>query len=830
MKAVVMAGGFGTRIQPLTNSIPKPMLPVINKPMMEHIIKNLKAAGIEEFIILLYFMPEVIKDYFKDGKKLGITIRYVVPDDDYGTAGAVKYAQEYLKDDSFIIVSGDLVTDFDFKHIIDYHNLKHSSLTIALTPVENPLDFGVVIARSDGKIEKFLEKPSWGEVFSDTINTGIYILEPYILDSIPKEENYDFGKDLFPALMNSNVTIWGCNVKGYWRDVGNPHSYRELHDDILNEKIDLHVSSKHTLVENTPIHSQEMIDVETIKISGKVIVGKNVRIGKDVNLHNVVIGNNVFIDNGSHISESVIWDNVEIKSGVHLNHAVICNNVSIGKKVKARHGVIIAEKCEIDNLVSFENDVIVWPNKVIDEASIVSNNVIWGKKYKNTIFENGSVIGRTNLELSCEMATKLAESFGSILPVGSTVYVSRDYHRSSRMLKRAFLGGLLSTGINVLDLRLACPSVMRFNLAHHDEIIAGVHFEESMENQINTQITFYTGEGLNIDTNSEKGMERIFFKESFRRVNYTEIGEILENGHISDIYSKHFLEHLDFLTIKHGEFRIALDFLFGTASSILPEVLNELDIDAVTLNAYLNDKKLTKVPNRIEKSKKELSDIVKGMKLDLGYIMYPDSKVFDIVCENGMVLERHIALLLFLELLNTQGDEKRILLPVWAPDFMDHCFNNLIIERTKITNLKASELSKYDFIGTTAGSYAFPEFSLNFDSLFSCIKLIELLSFKNKPISKITMEFESFFYLETRFPCVNGHKGKMMRKFLEDSTDKEASHVDGVKIWIDKKAWILMIPDQNSDFLRLYIQAANKIGGEKILRDYTKKIEQWINE
>lgn len=830
MKAVVMAGGFGTRIQPLTNAIPKPMLPILNKPMMEHIIKSLKHVGIEEFVVLLYFMPEVIKGYFKDGKKLGVKIHYITPDDDYGTAGAVKCAQEYLKDDSFIIVSGDLVTDFDFRQIINYHHEKHSSLTITLTPVENPLDFGVVIVGSDGRIEKFLEKPSWGEVFSDTINTGIYILEPHILDYIPKEENYDFAKDLFPALMKRGEPLWGCNMKGYWRDVGNPYSYRDVFDDIFNEKINLLPSHKQVIHENSALYSREEIDLEKISISGKVILGKNVWIGDNVKLHNVVIGNNVFIDNGCHISDSVIWDNVKILSGVHLNRAVICNNTRIGKKVKARHGVIIAENCEIDDLVTFENDIIVWPNKVIDEASIVSNNVIWGNKYKNTIFENGKVIGRTNLELSCEMATKLAESFGSVLPVGSTVYVSRDYHRSSRMLKRAFLGGLLSTGINVIDLRLASPAVMRFNVAHHDEIIAGVHFEQSMENQINTQISFCTGEGLNIDTNSEKAIERIFFRESFRRVNYTEIGEILENSYIGNIYLRYFIDHLDILAIKHGEFRIALDLLFGTASTIFPDILNELDIDTVTLNAYLNDKKLTKLPNRLQKSKKELSDIVKGMSLDLGYLIYPDSKVFDIVCENGLVLERHTALFLFLELLNSEGGEKRVLLPVWAPDYLDRRFGNLIIERSKTTNLKASELARYDFIGTTAGMYAFTDFALHFDSLYASMKLIEMLSRQKKRVSEVAMAFEPFFYLESKVPCANGLKGKMMRKFLEDSTGKEASHVDGVKIWVDEKGWILMIPDQNNDCLRLYIQAATKTAGEKIFKEYAHKIEHWIEE
>jgi mannose-1-phosphate guanylyltransferase/phosphomannomutase len=198
MKAVVMAGGFGTRIQPLTHSRPKPMLPIMNKPMMEHTMMMLKDLGIDEFIVLLYFKPEIIKDYFGDGSDFGIKITYVVPDDDYGTAGAVKLAQKHIGDDNFIIISGDLVTDFDFKKLFDFHTSKKAKLSIGLTSVENPLQFGVVIANEDNVIEKFLEKPSWGEVFSDTINTGIYIIESEILDYIPERENFDFAKDLFP--------------------------------------------------------------------------------------------------------------------------------------------------------------------------------------------------------------------------------------------------------------------------------------------------------------------------------------------------------------------------------------------------------------------------------------------------------------------------------------------------------------------------------------------------------------------------------------------------------------------------------------------------------
>ncbi|MCD8493719.1 MAG: nucleotidyltransferase family protein, partial [Geovibrio sp.] len=199
MKAVVMAGGFGTRIQPLTSSVPKPMIPVMNKPMMEYIIDSLKNAGIVDIVILLYFKPEVIKSYFGDGSSKGVNIRYVQPDDDYGTAGALKKAEAFL-DERFIVVSGDLITDFSIQEIIGYHDFKESKATITLTSVPDPLQFGVVITDKEGQIVRFLEKPGWGEVFSDTINTGIYVFEPEVLKYIPENSNFDFSKDLFPKL------------------------------------------------------------------------------------------------------------------------------------------------------------------------------------------------------------------------------------------------------------------------------------------------------------------------------------------------------------------------------------------------------------------------------------------------------------------------------------------------------------------------------------------------------------------------------------------------------------------------------------------------------
>ncbi|MFH0708996.1 MAG: hypothetical protein V2A75_02205 [Pseudomonadota bacterium] len=489
--------------------------------------------------------------------------------------------------------------------------------------------------------------------------------------------------------------------------------------------------------------------------------------------------------------------------------------------------IVIPEK---NDFVTFESNVRAWLNNATDDVSAVNNDLNSANKYKNCLFENGTVIGRTNVDLTCEMVTKLAESFGSILPVGSTVYVSRDYHKSSRMLKRAFLGGLLSTGINVFDLKLTSPAVMCFSLAKNDHIVSGVHFEQSFECQCSTQIDFFTDEGLKIDTGKEKAIERIFFRENFLRVNYTDIGEIYENGYLDNSYISHFLESLDILAIKQKKFHLAIDLLHGTASSIFPAILHELDVDSVILNAYHNDKKLTELPNQLLKSKRELSKIIIGMKLNLGLIIYPDFKTLDIVCNTGIILERYIALFVFLELLNRDGHKKRVLLPTWAPDFMDHRFQNISIDRLKISNLKGAELQQYDFIATTEANYLFSEFSFHFDSLFSSMKLIEMLSRESAFISDIAMSFEPFYYFETKIACENRLKGKMMRKLLEDSLDKKNTNGDGIKICMNEKDWIVIIPDQNSDTLRFYIQASTTKAGEKILKEYTKKIKHWLDE
>ena len=832
MKAVVMAGGFGTRIQPLTNSRPKPMLPIINKPMMEHTMMTLKDLGVKEFIVLLYFKPEIIKDYFGDGSDFGIKITYVVPDDDYGTAGAVKLAEEHIGDNNFIIISGDLVTDFDFQKIFDYHAEKKSKLTITLTSVDNPLEFGVVIANEEGKIEKFLEKPSWGEVFSDTINTGIYVIEPEILQYIPKNEEFDFAKDLFPRLMREGIDLMAGYADGYWRDVGNPESYRDVYDDILTGKVDLKARGEKNILSDAVLYCEETYTFDkSIEFVGMVVLGKNVTLEKGVKLNNVVIGDNVSIGKDCKIRSTVIWNDVHIGRKAILDGCVICNNNEIGKNVTAKAGMILAEGCEVGQLVSVEKDVIIWPEKLIEDASIISHSLILGSKYKNSIFEHGMVIGQSNVELSCEMATKLAEAFGAQLPVGSTVLVARDYQKNSRMLLRAFLGGLLSSGINAIDYADIPSAVLRCRLSSHDEYVAGVYFNQTLNDQTSTVVTLYNCEALRINNDMAKKVEKAFFKETFRRVDYSNIGEIIKSNHTVEynVYKKGMEQLLQSHMFKCLDCRIAVDMMHGMTSEVFPDILNDLGIDNIIFNAHPDVHRLANISTLSKRSYEDMGSVVKALKLDAGFILYPYGQRLDLVCDKGDVLEKQDSLYVVLSLLDMEaksaGLKKRVFLPTWAVDIVH--FENLEIERGQYANFKVEDLKQYELVATGDGNFAFTEFSTHRDSMFASLKILEMLLNQDVKLSELIDSLPTFYYKMTQKECSQALKGKMMRMFLEDAKGKKSSTLDGVKIWLDKYDWILMIPDQYADKLNLYIQAENDERGQEILATYTDKIEKW---
>jgi mannose-1-phosphate guanylyltransferase len=327
-KAVILAGGEGLRLRPLTNGIPKPMLPVLNHPFLEHTICYLKKYGITEIILALSYLPEVIKDYFGDGHRLGVHLYYTLEDNPLGTAGAVKNAEQYL-DSTFAVLNGDIFTDIDIAAMYDFHRKHKARATIALTRVDNPCAFGVVETDKSGRIRRFMEKPAPEEVTSNWINAGVYLIEPEVLQQVPQNTNYMFERGLFPRLLESGETVCGYRCHGQWLDMGTPEKYLCLNRDLLLSR------NKPSLIgsprENGLYCAEDTVIDPSVQISGPVVIARQSRIGQRVYLKGpVVVDAGCVIGDGVVIEEAVLWHGVRIGEGAVLRRCVVGNDNEIG--------------------------------------------------------------------------------------------------------------------------------------------------------------------------------------------------------------------------------------------------------------------------------------------------------------------------------------------------------------------------------------------------------------------------------------------------------------------------------------------------------------------
>ncbi len=671
-------------------------------------------------------------------------------------------------------------------------------------------------------------------MFSDTINTGIYLIEPEILDFIPKNEPFDFSKDLFPTLMSEGISLYGYDAKGYWRDVGNPDSYREVHNDIFDSKVNYGFEGKKTEYPDGVLYTQDG-KLEDVEISGTVVLGKNVKIVKGTKLQNVVIGDNVKIDEECKLKNSIIWKDVKIGKKCIFDNVVVCSNTKIDDLVKAKAGAVIAENCKIGKFTVFEQDVTVWPDKVIEPASIVTNNVIWGEKYKNAIFRHGIATGKTNVEIDCEMSCKLGEAFAALLPEGSKIVVARDNHPSSRMLKRAFVGGVLSNGIDVIDLKDFPVPLMRFKIFQDDELNGGVYFRQSVLDPSEVEIFLFNSEGLRINNEEAKAIEKNYFKEKFRRVDYQDIGylrdEVSHKQDIKTLYLNKLRSVIDHKIIKN-EFKTIIDLTWGMGKDIYPDILKFLEIENILLNNYHDIVKLSNFPHFEKECKKNMSILIECLHINAGFIIYPHCQRLNIVADDGKVLDKTEGLMTVLFLMNLEAKYKnikyKVFLPVWAPDMLDKKFDNLLITRGKYANFKTSEFRQYDLIATLDGNFAFTEFTLHRDAIFASLKIMELLSRHKVKLSQIEKDIDSFYYKTINIPCPQIKKGHIMKKFLKYAKNYKYSDLEGVKIFESDDEWVLMIPDQYSEVLNLFVQAEDNERGEMILEKYKKMIEEWL--
>lgn len=851
MKAVIMAGGSGTRLRPLTSTLPKPMVPVLNKPMAEHIVNLLKSQGFDDLIFTLHYLPKVISDYFGDGSDFGCKISYSTEEGrPLGTAGCVKAIQDQI-DSTFVVISGDSLTDIDLQAAVKYHKEKKAKATIVLKRVENPVDYGVVITDSDSRIVRFVEKPSASEIFSDTINTGIYILEPEVLLYIILGQEQDFAHDLFPLLLLRNEPIYGYVADGYWCDIGNLQVYRQAHLDALEGKVKLQIDLPQIkpgiwVGEGTQIDS-------SVQLQSPTLIGSNCRIGRNTIIEPyTVIGDNVIVQEKVLLRRPIVWSNTYIGSQSSLKGSIVCDKANVHDSAEILEGAIVGSNSSVGQEARINPDVRLWPDKVVDSGAHVIESLIWGTRAQRSLFGAHGVQGLANIEITSEFAVKLAAAYGATLKSGP-VLVSRDYWRVSQMLARAIISGLTSVGIEVQNLESMPIPISRYYV----KVLRAsglVHVRVVQNSPDKVNVEFFDNEGLAISRAMERKIETTFFKEDFPRCMPADVGSMNYPGRVREYYMDEYIKHIKgqvfeedkvpFCIVPGSKYtrrtrngaistrapRVVIDYAMAETSAVLPDLLGQVGIEAVVLNSSVRNT----APRQEERMamRKQLADVVKALNAELGVQMGRNGEQITLVDETGQIIRGELLLAVVADIILRDKPRSSIVVPVNASSTIDR-----IAARygCKVVRCKASEtdigittakLSDAVLGGSANGCFIFPDFQRGYDGGFALGQVLEHLAYQGRSLHQAVNDLPPLVYQADSVHCPWERKGRLMRILVEKHQDKPVELLDGIKVQTRPEHWVLVLPDPVEPFVHIYADGLDSKHTNSDLKEYSQLVRR----
>ena len=826
MKAVVMAGGEGTRLRPLTSNQPKPMVPIVGKPCMEHILELLRRHGFEDVIVTVAFLPQAIRSYFGGGESLGMNIGYSVEESPLGTAGSVKLAAGRL-DDTFLVISGDALCDVDLTHLVAYHREREASVTIGLKSVENPLEFGIVVTDEEGRVERFLEKPSWGQVFSDTINTGIYVLDPEVLKHVPADRPFDFSKELFPLLLEMGRPIYGCVLDGYWQDIGNLDQYRQANFDALDEKVQLEIPGIRI---RGNVWVGEGVDLHDLDaITGPAYIGNYCRVAPDATVGEYsVLGNSVTLRERARVSRSIIDSSTYLGRSTVVEGAIVGRACEIRARARVHEGVAIGDEVTIGTESVIMPGVRIYPFKEVETGSHIFESVIWESRGSTRVFGKNGVSGLVNVDLTPDVAVRLAAAFGTALKRGARVVASREGSPACRMIKRAMISGLSSTGVEVADLRIIPAGVGR-HLVKSEGYEAGFHVGISPSDPEAIRIQFFEQPGIEMSLDLQKEVEKHFTRGELRRVAAGEVGTIRYPARVRESYASDLLGTVDVGAVRARGFRIVVDYGFSASSYVLPLVLGPLGVEAVAAHAFPTDG--GDDGGGLAASIGQAKRLVSAIGADLGAVFDRAGERVYLIDEKAHEIPVELALLLYLRLIAATGRRGKLAFPVTVTSQVDRFVegsSGLEIVRTPASLQDLTKAAAEDgviFAGAVGGGYVFPDFLLGYDAVASLAKLLELLAGVGRPISEVVADLPAPTLIHRQLPCPWALKGLVMRVLNERLTGREVDLTDGIKVFSDQ-GWAQVLPDPDEPLLHLYAEGASTEDSEALAGELLELVEE----
>ncbi len=826
MKTIIMAGGEGSRLRPITCGRPKPMVPVANRPVMTHIVDLLKRYGFVDIGVTLHYKPEFIRDYFDNGAEYRVNMQYFTEEAPLGTAGSVKNAQTFL-DQTFLVISSDALTDLDLSRAVDFHRRQGAMATLVLTRVSCPLEYGVVITRPDGVITRFLEKPAWGEVFSDTVNTGIYVLEPEVLDYIPPGQIFDFSKDLFPLLLREKKPLFGVVLPGYWCDIGNLQQYVQAHQDVLAGRVQTAIPGREAA---SGIWFGEGADIHPgACIQGPVLIGDGCCLGAGVQVAPyTTIGDGCLIQEQASVKRSVLWNNVYLGAGAALRGAVLCSRVQVRANSEVYEGAVIGSDSVLAERSVVRPDVKIWPNKLVESSSVVNSSLVWGARWPKKIFGTEGVTGLFNIEVTVEFACRLGAAFCAALGTGVKMAVSADSYPPSQVIKEALASGMQSIGAKVYDLGAVITPLHRFAVRSL-KLRGGVHVKISHRRPDQVSLIFINEKGGNVSRVMERKVENILLREDFPRADIVRVQPREFVSGMLESYLQALLQEVDAASIREARLRLIMAYNphnLDSFTRFLGRALN-MEIENLDLAEPWSfplswERYLEKLPYLANKVCEE------GAWAGAMFDSNADHLV--LIDERGRLIQDNM-LTVLIALIILKAERGPVVVPVTAPHVVENLAgqygSRVVRTKTAVQDLVEKILCQDELIREQK-SGGLSQFLLNFDAFGALAGILGFAVRNGFSLGDLVDEIPSFFVSKKEVPVSWEAKGRVIRSLIETGEDN-TELLDGVKVF-HPDGWALVLPDPEEPVCRVFSEGASMEIAESLADLYIKKIGEIIKE
>ncbi|WP_400163231.1 sugar phosphate nucleotidyltransferase [Brevibacillus sp. TJ4] len=791
MKAVIMAGGKGTRLRPLTTNTPKPLVPLLNRPCMEYTIELLKRHGITEIAVTLQYMPDAVRNTIGDGSRYGVSIVYFEETTPLGTAGSVKNCADFL-DERFVVISGDTLTDVDLSAAVRFHEAKAALATLVLTQVEAPLEFGVVMTDENGKITRFLEKPAWAEVFSDTVNTGIYVCEPDVLSHIASKREVDFSKEVFPRLLQEQKPLYGYVAKGYWSDIGSLEVYRQAQVDLLDGKVDLPIKAEEVAPR---IFMEPNVRIDSsVRLQGPLYIGEQVHLQPGVSVGPyTVLGQNATIAAGSALSRAIVWENTVIGKKAEITGATICRNNWIGSSVVLDEATVVGDNCCIGSNAVVKTGVKIWPDKEIAESATVTESLIYPVRQGKNLFGSYGIRGIGNVDITPEFVSRLAAAYAYVLPAGSRIALCACSHPFAQLLKHSMMTSLCSSGIDTIDLGVGTAPSLRFgvrSLQGEGGIYLYMTEPQEQPEEKRIVIQFVDRQGLPVARDMERQIENAFLLKTYAR-NLERLGQLDVGYPLQEAYLRGVMSAIDTEAIRSRQYVLQIE----TDTRFFPGFLSPL-FDALGIRARYG---------AVEEG---------SQGADFAVQISKDGEQLRLLSATGEPLSPEQ--LMAIQLMACSSQHPRIGLPVSAPVELERLAQLFQIEvvRTKVTPRAMME------VAATADFHPFH------DAVYSLMQILSFMATRKKSLDELLQNLPVCYMEKQIVFCPWASKGRVMRKMLEENKGKLLELVDGIKVY-DANGWVLILPDNEDSHVKVISQGATAKTAARLASSYAKRIAEY---